>query len=327
MRTNPRFVACVASLLAVVVCLAAPRATAADWQPTRDVEMVVPFGLGGGADLLARTVIKIIAEDKLVPTTITAVNKPGGGTAVGVAYVDANKRGDPYTLVLINPQMQLTPLRVKEAKGWRDLTPVASLMLDDYLFMVRNDSPYKDAAALLADAKGREPRSISIGSAGTADDMAITVFEAGTGVTLNTVRFNSGGEILTALLGGHIDVGAGNPLEFMGQLSSGEVRALGVFRESRFDTLPDVMTMKEQGIKTAPFQMWRGIALPGDAPPEAVAYWADVMQKVGASAQFKKYISDNVATMHVLKAAEFTNFLETQEALYKDMLTRLGVLK
>jgi len=322
-----RFGGYAGTLLAAVILVAGPRATAADWQPTRDVEMVVPFGLGGGADLLARTVIKIITEEKLAPTTITAVNKPGGGTAVGVAYVDANKRGDPHTLILINPQMQLTPLRVKDAKGWRDLTPVASLMLDDYLFMVRKDSPYKDAAALLADAKAREPRSISIGSAGTADDMAIAVFEAGTGVKLNTVRFNSGGEILTALLGGHIDVGAGNPLEFMGQLSSGEVRALGVFRDSRFDTLPDVMTMKEQGIKTAPFQMWRGIALPGDAPPEAVAYWSGVMQKVGASAGFKKYISDNVATMYVLKGADFTGFLETQETLYKDMLMRLGVIK
>lgn len=184
--------------------------------------------------------VKIIAENNLVPQPINVINKPGGGTAVGIAFVDANKRGDPHTLVLINPQMQLTPLRVKGAKGWRSLTPVTSLMLDDYLIMA--DSPYKDASAMIAAAKSKGDKAISIGSAGT-------------GIKLNTVRFNSGGEILTALLGGHVDLGAGNPVEFMGQLESGGVRTLGVFREERFKTLPQVPTLKEQGIKTAAFQM------------------------------------------------------------------------
>jgi putative tricarboxylic transport membrane protein len=312
-------------VLAAVAAFAAP--AAAQWKPTKAVEFIVPFGLGGGADILARTVVKIIVENNLVPQPINVINKPGGGTAVGIAFVDANKRGDSHTLILINPQMQLTPLRVKGAKGWRDLTPVTSLMLDDYLIMVRKDSPYKDASAMVAAAKSKGDKAISIGSAGTADDMAIAVFEAGTGNKLNTVRFNSGGEILTALLGGHVDLGAGNPVEFMGQLESGGVRALGVFRDERFKTLPQVPTLKEQGIKTAAFQMWRGIAMPGDVPADAAKYWADVMQKVGNSKDFAKYISSNVATMHVLAPDAFNQFLETQEALYKDMLMRLGVIK
>jgi putative tricarboxylic transport membrane protein len=315
------------TILATSVAVFGGAPAAADWKPTKDVELVVPFGLGGGADILARTVVKIITENKFVPQPINVVNKPGGGTAVGVAYVDAKKRGDPHTLVLINPQMQLTPLRVEGAKGWRQLTPVTSLMLDDYLIMVRKDSPYQNATGLIEAAKGMDERAISIGSAGTADDMAIAVFEAGTGIKLNTVRFNSGGEILTALLGGHIDLGAGNPVEFIGQIQAGAVRALGVFRETRFTTMSDVPTLKEQGINTAAFQMWRGIAMPGDAPADAAAYWADVMQKVGNSADFADYISSNVATMHVLAPTEFNNFLETQEALYKDMLKRLGIIK
>ncbi len=313
-------------ILAAATIFGGP-AAAAEWKPTKDVELVVPFGLGGGADILARTVVKIIADKKLVPQPINVINKPGGGTAVGIAFVDAKKRGNPHTLILINPQMQLTPLRVKGAKGWRDLTPVTSLMLDDYLIMVRKDSPYKTAAGLVAAAKGKAKRAVSIGSAGTADDMAIAVFEAGTGIKLNTVRFNSGGEILTAILGGHVDLGAGNPSEYMGQLQSGAIRALGVFRDTRFKTLPDVPTLKEQGIKTAAFQMWRGIAMPADVPPDAAKYWAGVMQKVGNSKEFAKYISSNVATMHVLPPAKFNMFLETQEALYKDMLKRLGVIK
>lgn len=322
--TWPRLLAAAAAG-AVAAAGAAP--AAAQWKPVREVEFVIPYGLGGGADLLARTLIKIMTEEQMVPASVVAVNKPGGGSAVGVGYVVSTRRGDPHTLVLINPQTQITPLRVKDARGWRDLTPLVNFMLDDYLLFVRKDSPYRTAAELLAAARAKAPRSVSIGSAGTADDMAIAVFEAATGLRLNIVRFNSGGEILTALLGGHVDLGAGNPLEFMGQLQAGAVRALGVFRPSRFEALPDVPTMKEQGIETLPFQMWRGVAMPKDVPAEAVAYWQGVMQKVAASPAFKAYIRSNVATEHVLPATQFATFLEQQEALYKDMLTRLGVLK
>jgi len=213
------------SLVAAAVAIGAPATVVAQWKPTRDVEFVIPYGLGGGADLLARVLIKIIAEEKLAPVNLVAVNRPGGGSAVGVGQVVATKAGDPHTLVLINPQTQITPLQVKEAKGWRDLTPVFNFMLDDYVLLVRKQSPYKDAADLVAQAKAKPPRSVSVGSAGTADDMSIAVFQAASGVQLNAVRFNSGGEVLTALLGGHVDLASGNPLEFMSHLQTGNVRA------------------------------------------------------------------------------------------------------
>lgn len=318
--------AALAGLFVLAGVAVAASTAEAQWKPTKDVEFVIPYGLGGGADLLARTIIKIMQEEKLVPTSVVAVNKPGGGSAAGVGYVVAARSGDPHTLVLINPQTQITPLRVKDAKGWRSLTPVMNFMLDDYILMVRKDSPYKTAAELVASAKQKGARAVSVGSAGTADDMSIAVFEAATGAKLNIVRFNSGGEILTALLGGHVDVASGNPLEFMGQIEAGAVRPIGVFRPTRFTAMPDVPTLKEQGIQTTPFQMWRGVAMPKGVKADAVAYWQGVMQKVAGSKTFKEYISSNVATEHVLPGRDFAGFLEQQEALYKDMLERLGQL-
>lgn len=299
---------------------------AADWKPTSDVEFVIPYGLGGGADLLARVVIKVMTEEKLVPVNVTAVNKPGGGASVGVAYVLTTKNANPHTLVLFNPQTQITPLTVKDARGWRDLAPVTNLMLDDYLIFVGKGSPYQSAAELVKDAKAKPPKTVSIGSAGTADDMAIAVFEAAAGIKLNVVRFNSGGEVLTALAGGHVNLAAGNPLEFMGHLGGGQVRALGVFRPTRFPDLSNVPTMKEQGIDVVPFQMWRGVAMPKGAPADAQAYWQGVMQKVAASKTFTDYIKQNVATLQVVSGADYVKFLEAQEALYRDMLKRLGKL-
>jgi putative tricarboxylic transport membrane protein len=313
-------------LMMLAVSVFAAHEARAQWKPTKEVEFVIPFGLGGGADLLARTLIKIMQQEKLTAATVVAVNKPGGGTATGVGYVVSAKSGDPYTLVLVNPQTQITPLRVKNAKGWRDLTPVINFMLDDYLLLVRKDSPFKTAADVVAAGKKKGPRAISVGSAGTADDMSIAVFEAATGLKLNIIRFNSGGEILTALLGGHVDLASGNPLEFMGQIQAGAVRAIGVFRPTRFSVMPDVPTLKEQGIQTTPFQMWRGVAMPKGAPAEAVAYWQDVLKKVAATKEFKDYIASNVATLHVLAGEDFARFLAEQEKVYRDMLKRLGQL-
>src|SRR5262245_55470042 len=122
-------------LMLLATLLVAGTSAHAQWKPTRDVEFVIPYGLGRGADLLARVLIKIITEEKLTPVNLVAVNRPGGGSAVGVGQVVATKNGDPHTLVLINPQTQITPLQVAEAKGWRDLTPVFNFMLDDYLLL------------------------------------------------------------------------------------------------------------------------------------------------------------------------------------------------
>lgn len=296
---------------------------AAQWKPTREVQFVVPFGVGGGADLTARTVARIIAEEKLVPVSIQIMNRPGGGTSVGIAGVANSKRGDPHTLVLINPQSVITPIRIANSRGWRDLAPLANLMLDDYLLLAHRDAAFKNAKELVALARSKPPQSLSVGSAGPADDMAIAVFEAATGLKFKIVRFDGGGQIQTMLLGRHVDLGSGNPLEFMGQIETGAIRPLGVLRPTRFPLMSSVPTMKEQGIETVPFQMWRGIAVPKDVPAEAMQYWQDVMRKAMASKRFREYLASIMATEHALLGADFASFLEKQEALYKEMLARL----
>ncbi len=295
----------------------------AQWKPTRDVEFVVPFGAGGGADLMARVIAKVMTDEKLVPNSVNINNKAGGGTSVGIAYVVNNKQRDPHTLVLINPQSQITPIRIADSKGWRDLTPLANFMLDDYLMITYKESPYKNAADLVTAARKIPPRSLSIASSGPADDMAIAVFEAATGLNFKIVRFDGGGRIQTMLMGKHVDLGVGNPLEYMGQINAKNIRVLGVFRPTRFALMNDVPTMKEQGINTVQFQMWRGVAVPKDLPADAMKYWEGVMRKVTGSKEFREYVAKNMATEHELIGADFQRFLEQQENLYRDMLKHL----
>jgi putative tricarboxylic transport membrane protein len=304
----------------VLVLAMLPFAASAQWKPTKDVEFVIPFGLGGGADLMARVIHKIIVEEKLVPVPIALVNKPGGGGAAGIGYVAASRKGDPHTLILINGSTQITPILNPQAKTLTEVKPVMNMMLDDFLLFVRADAPWKSAADFVKDAKSKQAKSVAFSTGGTTDVMAVTVLSKATGVQYNTVSFNSGGEALTALLGGHVQASMGNPLEFMGQLQGGKVRALGVVRDKRFPGLKDVPTFQEQGIKTPNFQMWRGIAIPKDAPDAARAYWEGVMTKVNASKAMQQYYQDNVAQSASIPGKQFEDFLARQEKLFRELL-------
>lgn len=291
-----------------------------EWKPTKEVDFVIPFAVGGGADLLARIMHKIMVDEKLVSVPVVLNNRAGGGGAVGVGYVSASRKADPHTIVLVNGTTQITPILNPAAKTLSEVRPVSNVMLDDFVLFVRGDAPWKNANEFVAEAKAKPPKSLAFATGGTTDVMAIAVFSKATGAEYNVINFNSGGEALTQLLGGHVQACLGNPLEFMGHLQSKAVRALGVFRDTRFEILADIPTMKEQGISTPPFQMWRGIAMPKGAPDDAAKYWEGVVAKVVATPAFKAYLKDNAASESLIAGDAFVKFLEGQEKLYRELL-------
>ena len=313
---------CVAAL-GIPLAIAAPNAFAqSSWTPTENVEFVIPFGVGGGADLLARVIEKIIIEEKLVPVPVAMVNQPGGGGAVGLGYVASTRAEDPNTIIIVNGTTQITPILNPDAKTLEYVRPVMNVMMDDFIFFVKADAPWQTIQEFVEDAKSKPDKTYSFSAGGTTDVMAVTVFSKTIGKEMNVVSFNGGGEALTALLGGHVDASIANPLEFMGQFEAGAVRALGVFRDDRFPEFPDIPTMKESGVDAPNFQMWRGIAVPKGAPDDAAKYWEGVMAKVMASPTMAKYLEDNVASAKPIAGAEYEAFLADQEKLYRDLLDK-----
>jgi putative tricarboxylic transport membrane protein len=299
---------------------ALPAIAQSSWVPTKDVEFVIPFGVGGGADLLARVIHKIIVDEKLVPVPIALNNRPGGGGAVGLGYVTARKIGDPHTIIVVNGTTQITPILNPSAKTLTEIRPSMNVMLDDFLLFVKGDAPWNTVQEFVAAAKARPAKSVAFATGGTTDVMAITVFTKATGVEFNMLNFNSGGEALTQLLGGHVQACMGNPLEFIGHLESKAVKALGVFRDTRFAALPNVPTMKEQGVNAPNFQMWRGMATPRGTPDDAARYWEGIFQKVVATPAFKAYLKENLASDAPIAGKAFEDFLASQEKFYRDLL-------
>jgi putative tricarboxylic transport membrane protein len=185
--------------------------------------------------------------------------------------------------------------------------------------VVRGDSPWKSAKDLVEAAKKSPPKAIKAGAGGPTggDAMGQRAFMRATGVEFNQIIFNSGGEVLTAILGGHVDMSVSNPLEYLGHLKSGQLRAIGAFRETRYAEMPDVPTMMEQGFDARAVQIWRGIALPKGIPQEAVTYWVSVMEKLQASPTVQKYLKDNLVAEAPMKGEALMRFLGEQEERFK----------
>ena len=117
-------------------------APAGAWEPTRNVEFIVPAGTGGGADQMARMIQGIIAKHNLMKPTMVVVNKAGGAGGEGFLGIKGAK-GNPNKLVITLSNLFTTPLATGIPFSWKDMTPVAMLALDEFVLWVNADSPYK----------------------------------------------------------------------------------------------------------------------------------------------------------------------------------------
>src|SRR3954464_244141 len=119
----------------------APHAALA-WEPTKTVEFVVPAGTGGGADQMARAIQGLIAKHNLMKQSIVLVNKAGGAGAEGFLDVKGAK-GDGHKIIITLSNLFTTPLATGVPFGWKDLTPVEMMALDEFVLWVNHDTPYQ----------------------------------------------------------------------------------------------------------------------------------------------------------------------------------------
>ncbi|MBT7768954.1 MAG: hypothetical protein HN705_03135, partial [Rhodospirillales bacterium] len=146
-RFSPPLNLLAAATLALPV-LFSPVKADAEWKPTRNVEILVPAGVGGGNDRAARMVHKILKDHKFLPVSVSIVNKPGAGGAIAYAYLNQFKKNGHH--VALYPTSLLTrPISGRSDITFRDLTPLGHLFNEYSVVMVRNDSPIKTGKHLI----------------------------------------------------------------------------------------------------------------------------------------------------------------------------------
>ena len=301
------------------------------WSPQKNVEIVVGSAPGGSNDKTARSVERALMDHKLVNTSITVVNKPGGGSSIAFTYVQQHA-GNPHVLLVGTTALLTNHITGRSKIHHSDFTPIASLFNDYVVFAVNANSSIKDGKDLIARLK-KDPQSVAIGFAtalGSHNHIAAGLLMKSIGGNpkdLKVVAYKGSSEALTNLLGGHIDLvttAAGNAA---GHVANGRMRVVGVAAPRRFGgVLADVPTWTEQGVKLV-YGGSRSIVGPKGLTPEQVAYWEGVLRKATQVPEWKSDREKNYWSDEFLTGKAFRKDLDETYDAMKSVLVDLGLAK
>ena len=294
----------------------------AGWEPTQDVVMIVPFEAGGGSDILGRAMAAGM-EQVREGVNITVENRPSTTGAVGYSYL-LEQQGDPHFVLASETTAVALPITTETPWTWEDFTPIGQIAEDATLLIVPQDSEFASVQDVIDAA---EQSRLTVGVVGTTglDTIVFGLLEENAGVEFERVVFESGGELVTALLGGDILLASLNPSEVIGQLEAGDLKALVAFAEKPYESgeLADVPTAKEEGFDVA-FTQYRGLLGPGGIQPEERQYWADALLAWTETDNFDKYIQDNYLISLIRTGQEFESYLQEYEKTIRKVLGESG---
>jgi tripartite-type tricarboxylate transporter receptor subunit TctC len=286
MRSTTRSFAMLVAL-ALSAALFGGKAVAAGY-PERPIELIVPWGPGGGADQLARLVSKLM--EPMLGQGIPVVNVPGGTGATGMAKLMAAP-ADGYSMAIYIADSHA--LLAGKTPRWtmHDITPVAVLIKGPSFLFVKEDSPIKTWADFAKEAKAN-PGKLKVATLGfgSVDDFSLTVLDRG-GIKVIQVPFAKPSERYVSILGGHADAlyeQAGDVAQF---LNSKQMRPILLFGEKRLAAFKDVPASFELGYKVA-LPQFRAIVVKAGTPPDVVQKLSDALAKVYASAEYKKFMDE-----------------------------------
>ncbi len=320
--------------LAATAILAAGIGQAAAWEPTKPIEIVVPFSAGGASDQMARTIQGIIQKQQLTKQPIIVVNKPAAGGAEGMLDIQKSA-GDAHKLITTSSGIFMTPMATKLALNWTDYTPVAMLAQDSFLLWVNAKSPYKNAGDLMAAAKSASP-AMKIGgtSSKREDNLLVFAMEKQGGTKFAYIPYTSGGQASTQLSGGHVEATTNNPAEDLANWRGGATRPLCVFAEQKMaytekvadgQSWADIPTCASQGLNVS-YQMLRGMFMPGKVSKDQQAFYVDLFKKVSETPEWKEYLARNALAADYRDGEAFVSFLKADEQKHEKLMTDAGFM-
>lgn len=280
--------------------------------PQKSIDFIVPMSAGGGSDIFARTLVKIIEDNDLSEVPIVVENKPGGSGAIGWSYVGQEKVGDEYTISSTSASFFTSPAAGQSPVSYEDFTCIINLVEDPRVILVNSDSEFNSIEDIVNYAKKNPGKLIAGGSSGVSTDSIVfhSLMDQA-GVDMNYVPFSSdGGDPLTALMGGHVDIALRSYSQIMSQVDAGEVRALGISSEESPESISNLPTIKEQGYDVVVSTL-RGIVAPPNVSEEMVQYLSDVFEKASETEEWKNYLKSSGAVPKVVTGKDC--FLENKK--------------
>src|SRR4051812_624225 len=334
MRTKPLSVTVAAlAVLTASACGATSTdagaaAAGGDGKAVSGLRMMVPNSPGGGYDVTARTGAKVL-EDGKIANGVEGFNLSGAGGTVGLAKL-VNEKGNGDLSMMMGLGVVGATYTNKSAAKLSGTTPIARLIEEPSGIMVSKDSPYQSISDLVKAWKANPKMAVGGGSnPGGPDHLLPMQLAQAVGIdakTVNFVSYDGGGDLLPAILGNKVGFATSGTGEYVDQIKSGAVRVLATTGEKRLSSLPDVKTLKEQGVDLA-FTNWRGVVAPPGISDADKQKWVEVIDKMHSSQAWKDAEAKNGWTDAYLSGAQFASFLTEQDKRVSDILTTLGLVR
>ncbi len=280
----------------------------------RKIELVCPWGAGGGADSTLRAFAAELEKEVGVPIVVN--NVEGGGGVQGTEYT-AKQPADGYTFMIGTQSLILADIQELMSIDFREtFIPVTRLVHDTNVLVASSKASYNNLDELIEYIK-ENPGKVKTGVmsvTGVDAFMVLQTFEKA-GVEVPLVAFNNGAELNAAILGGHIDLATVGPAEVKGLIESGDMKPIIVASEKRLSMLPDVECTGEKGIESYLGPM-RGILCVKGTPQEAIDAFEAAAAKAHASEGFQSWMKSNALDQRpgYARAVDFQTIWDEQYA-------------
>lgn len=275
--------------------------------PEEQITVIVPYGAGGGSDIMVRTVAPYIEEYLGNDASIVVENRTGASGVVGwQALHDAEPDG--YTIgIITTPSIVTKPIEGKTDFTWQDFTLIANMVTDPSALSVKNGSQYADISELVTYAK-ENPGVVTMatGNFGGDDHLAGLQLQNMTGAEFTFVPF-PGATARNATMGGHVAVGSFNLGEAVNYQDSVDI--LGIMAAERSELAPEVPTLKEQGFDIIAASQ-RGFAGPKGMPDEAVTALSEALTKALDDPDFQQAARNQGVVLDFSDQEEFSENLD-----------------
>lgn len=324
---KPILMTAVTAAMAITAC-AAPAPQAANY-PSKNLTILAPANPGGGWDQTSRLMQKTLSEEKIVSVPVEVVNKGGAAGTIGLAEFVTKNKGDTHTIMTMGGVMVGGIHLNKSPVNLKETVPLARLTGEYSVIAVPANSKFTTLKELM-DAYKADPKSIvwGGGSAGGTDHVLIGLLSKAVGVSgdkINYVGYAGGGEAIAAVIGGQVTAGVSGFTEWSEQVKAGKMRFLAISSEKKLpgDSTP---TIKESGYDVT-ISNWRGVvAAPGtDAATQKAMI--DMLSKMRESKSWKEALVKNNWDDLFLTGEAYGKFIESEDKVFKDVLTTIGVLK
>ncbi len=319
-----------AAVTAAVLAVAAT-AQAQPWHPDKPIEFIVPTGAGGSNDAVARAVQAVMQTGKLAATPISILNRTGGNHTVARTYLNTHP-GDAHFMFMDNPTIIANRLLGLSQQQFGDFSPIALLVSEYPMLIVKSDSPIRDLPGMVERLK-KDPESVSIATSnlGGTNHLAVSLVAKAAGVDprrLKVAVFKSNSEVITAVIGGHVDVLVGSLGTAKPQIAAGNARILaqGLPQRGTDPLLVNVPTFREAGYDVT-IANWRAFSGPRGLSAAQIAYWEETLAQVVESEEWKKLLAARAYAPTFLRGRDFLKFLERETVVIKSALGELGMLK